>query len=55
MDVGVRVIGPPEVRVRGAWVPLRPTKPQTASTPSMTAVSIVRSMKSCFFFLISGS
>ena len=27
MDVGVRLLGPPEVRVADAWVPLRPTKP----------------------------
>ena len=29
---------------------LRPTKPQTASTPSSAAASNTRSMKSCFFF-----
>jgi DNA-binding SARP family transcriptional activator len=27
MDVGVRLLGPPAVRVADAWVPLRPTKP----------------------------
>ena len=27
MDVGVRLLGPPAVRVDDAWVPLRPTKP----------------------------
>ena len=33
---------------------LRPTNPQTASTPSSTAASNTRSMKSCFFFRIVG-
>jgi DNA-binding SARP family transcriptional activator len=27
MDVAARLLGPPEVRVADAWVPLRPTKP----------------------------
>ena len=27
MDVAVRLLGPPAVRVDGAWTPLRPTKP----------------------------
>jgi len=30
MDVAVRLLGPPAVRVDGAWVPLRPTKPHAA-------------------------
>ena len=34
---------------------LRPTKPQTASTPRSTAASITRSMKSCFFRRMAGS
>ena len=34
---------------------LRPTKPQTASTPSSTAASNVRSMNSCFFCRTAGS
>ena len=34
---------------------LRPTKPQTASTPSAAAASNVRSMKSIFFLRIAGS
>ena len=33
---------------------LRPTKPQTASTPSSAAASNTRSMKSCFFCRIAG-
>ena len=27
MDVGVRLLGPPAVRVADTWVPMRPTKP----------------------------
>jgi heterodisulfide reductase subunit C len=33
----------------------RPTKPVTAEMPSSAAVSITRSMKSCFFCRICGS
>ena len=32
---------------------MRPTKPHTASTPSSTAASITRRMKSCFFLRIA--
>jgi hypothetical protein len=39
--------------IERAW--LRPTKPQTASTPRRLAVSKTRRMKSCFFFRIFGS
>ena len=33
---------------------LRPTKPQTASTPSSAAASNTRSRKSCFFRRVGG-